>query len=319
MSPDIISFGELLVEIMRKDIDVSHNEIGAIYQGPYPSGAPAIFINSAARMSKPFHLSTGFIGVIGNDEFGNSITNKLKFDGVDISQIKVNNNKTTGIAFNQYNSDGSRKFIFAPGAAGDFSIKDLKRSYFSDVKALHIMGSSLAISSSSCEACYEAISIAKSINSKVIISFDPNLRSEMLSIEKIIEICKPVLEQTDILLPSEEEALMLTQTQNYEEACHKLLEYDIPLIILKKGNNGCIIYSEKDRSSIEVPSYKVNEIDPTGAGDCFGGAFIASYIAGWDLMDVARFSNAVGALKVTHFGPMPDTTYEEVIGFMKQF
>ena len=67
---DIICLGELLVEIMRKQKDVPHDKIGEIYQGPYPSGAPAIFIDSAARMAKPFNLSTGHIGVIGDDEFG---------------------------------------------------------------------------------------------------------------------------------------------------------------------------------------------------------------------------------------------------------
>ena len=318
MTPDIITFGELLVEIMRKDVDVAHNAVGAFYRGPYPSGAPAIFIDSAARMSKPFHLSTGFIGVVGNDEFGNSIIKKLKFDGVDISQIKVDDNKTTGIAFNQYNSDGSRKFIFAPGAAGDFSTSDLKRSYFSKVKALHIMGSSLAISSSSCDACYEAIKIAKKNNPKVIISFDPNIRSEMLSLENVIKICKPVLEQTEILLPSEDEAVMLTQIQDYDEACQKLLEGNISLLVLKRGKKGCTIYSKRNNSSIEVPGYVVNEVDPTGAGDCFGGAFIVKYLTECEIIKAARFSNAVGALKVTHFGPMPETTYEEVIEFMRQ-
>jgi len=318
MSPDIISFGELLVEIMRKDVDIPHSEIGGLYRGPYPSGAPAIFIDSVARMSKHFDFSTGFIGVVGNEEFGVSIINKLKFDGVDVSQVRVDKNKTTGIAFNQYNSDGSRKFIFAPGAAGDFSTIDLKQSYFSEVKALHIMGSSLAISSSSCAACYEAIKIAKDVNPKVILSFDPNLRPEMLSIEKIIEICKPVLEHTDILLPNAEEAMMLTQTKNFEDACQKLSDNRIPLIILKRGKRGCTVYSKERGNSFEVPSYEVNEVDPTGAGDSFDGAFIVSYLAGWDLKDAARFSNAVGALKVTHFGPMPDTTYDEVIEFMKQ-
>ena len=112
MSPDIITFGELLVEIMRTEVDISHGEIGAFYRGPYPSGAPAIFIDSAARMSRAFNFSTGFIGVVGNEEFGNCILSKLKEDGVDISQIRVDYNKTTGIAFNQYNSNGSRKFIF---------------------------------------------------------------------------------------------------------------------------------------------------------------------------------------------------------------
>ena len=317
MTPDIISFGELLVEIMRKDINVSHAEIGAVYRGPYPSGAPAIFIDSAARMSKPFKFSTGFIGVVGNDEFGLTIIDKLKLDGVDISQIKIDKDKTTGIAFNQYNSDGSRKFIFAPGAAGDLSKIDLKRSYFSKVKVLHIMGSSLAISSSSREFCYEALKLAKKENPEVIISFDPNLRPEMLETEKILEICKPILKHTDILLPSEEEARILAQTKDSGKACQELLKQNIPLIVLKKGKAGCTVYSKEFESFRQISSYDVKELDPTGAGDSFDGAFIASYLSGLDLIDAARFSNAVGALKVTHFGPIPNTTYDEVIEFMK--
>ena len=157
MSPDLICLGELLVEIMRTEVDTPHGKIGAKYKGPFPSGAPAIFINSAARMGKPFNITTGFIGVIGNDEFGVAIVNKLKRDGVDISQIRISKDKTTGIAFNQYNSDGSRKFIFAAGAAGEINPGDVKEEYFKNVKSLHIMGSGLSIGQNSREACYKAI------------------------------------------------------------------------------------------------------------------------------------------------------------------
>ncbi|MBA7559356.1 Tagatose kinase [subsurface metagenome] len=161
MSPNIICLGELLVEIMRTEVDTPHGIIGASYKGPFPSGAPAIFIDSATRMSKSFNLSTGFIGVVGNDELGEGVLKKLKSDGVDISKIRIDNSRTTGIAFNQYNSDGTRKFIFAAGAAGQTSPDDINEEYFSNVKSLHIMGSALSISESSRDACYKAIEIAR--------------------------------------------------------------------------------------------------------------------------------------------------------------
>ena len=170
MNPEIISLGELLVEIMRIEKDTPHRRVGGLYNGPFPSGAPAIFIDSAARMSKPFNLSTGFIGAVGNDEFGECIIEKLKNDNVDTSKIKIYEKGTTGIAFNQYNSDGSRKFIFAAGAAGQTSPNDIDEEYFSNIKALHIMGSSLSISESSQESCYKAIEIARSLNPQAIIS-----------------------------------------------------------------------------------------------------------------------------------------------------
>ncbi|MFW9971503.1 MAG: sugar kinase [Candidatus Odinarchaeota archaeon] len=319
MYPDIISLGELLVEIMREKRDVPHGQIGSIYRGPFPSGAPAIFIDTAARIGKPFNLSTGFIGVIGNDEFGNCILIKLKQDDVDTSQIRITNELTTGIAFNQYDSDGSRKFIFAQGAAGETSEEDIKKAYFKKIKNLHIMGSALSISKKSRDACYKAVKLAKEYNPKVVISFDPNLRPELLSLKTILEISKPLLETTEILLPSGEEAENLSGVKGPIKACQKLLEMGPKIIVLKEGYEGSTVFTSEEFNGIKVNGFKVVEKDPTGAGDCFGGAFIVGYLAGWKLQKIARFANAVGALKVRSFGPMPNTSYEEVIAMMKNF
>lgn len=318
MCPDIICLGELLVEIMRPEVDIPHGKIGSFYRGPFPSGAPAIFIDSAARMGKPFKFSTGYVGVIGDDEFGQCIIEKLRSDGVDVSHIRIAKGKTTGIAFNQYNSDGSRRFIFAAGAAGETSPEDIKEDYFKNVKNLHIMGSGLSISENSREACYKALRIAKIQNPDVIISFDPNIRPEMLDLNTIIKICNPVLESTTILLPSGEEAEMLAGINGEHEACQRLLDMGPKIIVLKKGKDGCMIFSHNNRDGIKISGFKANEIDPTGAGDSFGGAFIVGYLAGWNLERAAKFANAVGAKKVEFFGPMPETTYEEAIELLQK-
>ena len=92
MGPDIISLGELLVEVIREKRDIPHRELGAVYKGPFPSGAPAIYIDTAARMAKNFSLTTGFIGVIGKDDFGICVLEKLKYDGsMGIKQALVRN------------------------------------------------------------------------------------------------------------------------------------------------------------------------------------------------------------------------------------
>jgi sugar/nucleoside kinase (ribokinase family) len=303
---------------MRPEKNTPHGAIGAFYKGPFPSGAPAIFLDSAARMSKLLNLTTGIIGVIGNDEFGEVILKKLKSDGIDISKIRIDNCETTGIAFNQSNSDGTRKFIFAAGAAGQLSPNGIDEEYFSNIKALHIMGSSLSISENSRESCYKAIKIAKSINPQVVISFDPNLRPEMLDITTIIEISQPVLEKTTILFPSGKEAEMLAGINDTKQACKKLLEMGPKLVVLKQGKKGCIIFSSEILDGLKVMGFEVEEIDPTGAGDSFDGAFIVGYLAGWDLKRIGMFANAVGALKVQFFGPMPNTSHKEVIDLMNK-
>lgn len=318
MSPEIISLGELLVEIMRSEVDIPHSKIGKIYKGPYPSGAPAIFIDSAARMSRPFGITTGYIGVTGEDGFGSCIVQKMEADGIDTSQIRTEPDYTTGIAFNQYNSDGSRKFIFAAGAAGETSVNDISKDYFSEIKVLNIMGSALSISEKSRKACYKAIEVAKEENKNVIISFDPNLRPEMLDIETIIKMCEPILENTTILFPSGEEAEMLARVEGEKKACNDLLKKGPEIIVLKRGSDGCTIFTKENKEGIKIPSFKVEEIDPTGAGDSFGGAFVVGFLQGWELPKIGTFANAVGALKVQSFGPMTDHSYKDVMEFMAQ-
>lgn len=318
MSPEIICLGELLVEMMRTEANIPHGMIGATYKGPYPSGAPAIFIDTASRMSKPFKFTNGYIGTIGNDEYGECIIKKLQDDGVDVSQIRFSAGETTGIAFNQYNSDSSRKFIFAKGAAGETSPMDVKEKYFEDIKILHIMGSALSISKTSRDACTKAINLAKKKNPRVKISFDPNIRPEMLNFEEILEICMPVLEKTEIFLPSGEEAELIAGIKGPKKACQQLLGMGPKIIALKQGKEGCTIFTDNNFNGMKINGFDVREIDPTGAGDSFDGAFIVGYLAGWDILKVGLFANAVGALKVESFGPMASTSYEEALKLMER-
>ena len=74
MEPQVIALGELLVEVMRVDVDQPLSRPGA-FVGPFPSGAPAIFIDAVARLG----VSTGFIGVVGRDAFGQCVKEMKPF------------------------------------------------------------------------------------------------------------------------------------------------------------------------------------------------------------------------------------------------
>ncbi|RPJ59148.1 MAG: sugar kinase [Acidobacteria bacterium] len=311
-APDIICAGEMLVEIMRAEPDVPHAQVGAVYRGPFPSGAPAIFVDAAARMAETRKLTAGLVGVIGNDDFGHLIVNKLDSDGADVSSVRIDNRNTTGVAFVQYNRDGSRQFIFSPGAAGQLTESDMTDEYFAHVRCFHVMGSALAISDSSRRAVMKAIELTQRAGG--LISFDPNLRPEMMPLTQILAICEPVIRKTRILLPNAQEAMMLTGRANARDACASLLGQGPEIVVLKEAKNGCTLYACDE--AIRVSAYEVDEVDPTGAGDSFAAAFIVEYLSGASWKDAARFANAVGALKVMSFGPMSSHLRKEVEQFM---
>ena len=295
--PQVIAIGELLVEVMRQQLDQPLSEAGT-FAGPFPSGAPAIFADAVARLGTP----AGFIGVVGADAFGECVIGRLRRDGVDASHVRQAPDYTTGIAFVSYRSDGSRSFLFhlRQSAAALLSPADVDPGYVGKAAFLHVTGSALSFSESARQACYGAVAASKRSGGQV--SFDPNIRPELLGVERVREICAPVLEQCDLLLPSGEEATMLTGDADVREACRALVARGIPIVALKQGARGSTVFTVQ--GAIEAEPISVEEVDPTGAGDCYGGAFVVGLLEGWDLARIARFANVVGALAVTRKGPM---------------
>jgi len=296
-SPQILCLGEILVEIMRTERDVPLDRVGT-FAGPFPSGAPAIFIDAAARLG----ASTGYVAVCGDDAFGQVNLQRLQSSGVDTSRMRIAPGYTTGIAFVSYRADGSREFLFhlRQSAAALLGPGDVDPGWFSQASWLHITGTALSLSDSSRQACYRAVELAHE-NSRII-SFDPNLRPELLGVEQVRKICAPVLSKARVVLPSGAEAAMLTGLSDLDQACRALLNFGPEMVVLKRGELGSKLFTVQHE--VEVPSIPVMEVDPTGAGDCFSAGFAVACLENLPSAEAARFANIVGALSVTKLGPM---------------
>jgi tagatose kinase len=306
----VITVGEILVEIMSKKVGQGFTEPGD-FCGPYPSGAPAIFIDQVARMG----VSCGIIARVGEDDFGILNIERLKKDGTDTSQIIKTPGYTTGTAFVTYFNDGGRKFIFhfTHSAAGQLCPEDIDAKYFENVGFLHIMGCSLSAGESMRQAILKAVAIAKANGTRI--SFDPNIRPELLNEQRIRDVFDSILKNVDILLTGAGEALLISGSDTIEEAVDVLRRKGISVIVVKNGSKGAKVHSEN--GSADVPPFKVEEVDPTGAGDCFDGAFIASLADGLPLNEAALIANAAGALGVTKKGPMEGAFFKrDILEFM---
>ncbi len=298
MPLDLLTFGEALVEVMRTEVDQPLHQ-PALFTGPYPSGAPFIFAVQSARLG----ASVGAIGSVGNDAFGRCLTDQLTADGVDTQGIHILPDYPTGVAFVAYNGDGSRDFVFhiRGAAAGQLSPNLLNDVWFEDLKCLHLMGSTLSIHVDALQTGLRAIELAHQAGA--IISFDPNLRLELMSIEQARIAFTPFMQFADVILPTQDELCSLTETANISDAASKLLdEKPERVIVITQGKLGCRVISQTIDE--QVTGYSVDEVDPTGAGDCFDAGFLVRYLAGDSPVESARYANACGALAVTQQGPM---------------
>lgn len=307
---EILSIGNMLVEIMRTGLDMPLDQPGT-FSGPYPSGDTPIYIDTAARLGH----RAGFIGVIGADDFGKCMIERFQRDGVETSGVHTLPGYTTGVAFVAYFSGGSRKFIYhwRHAAAGQLAPEHVQPDDFQDSRWLHLTGCNIAVSESAREACYKAM---RTVPIGATVSFDANIRPEILTVDQIRDLVQPVLDRADVLLPSLTEAAMLTGKPSDEEGC-RFWAAQGKTIVLKMGAEGCRIY--QGENTITVPGYKVHEVDPTGAGDSFCAAFTVAMLEGMDLTQAGRFANAVGALAVTKQGPMEGApTRKEVEDFLRK-
>lgn len=310
--PDIIAIGEVLAEIMRLKAGEPLDQPGT-FKGPFPSGAPAIFAVAAARLG----MTVGFIGAVGEDAFGRLIRTRFEAEEVDTTQLQTSPGHSTAAAFVSYNCYGEREFIFhiRHAAAGQLSAVRLHESYFQGVKWLHLSGSTLFLNENSREACRCAMEFTQAQNGRI--SLDPNLRLELMPLPQARVVLAPFLSSANLLLPTIGELRALAGQEDESQALATLHLMEGAITVLKKGPQGCSIYAADQK--INLPGFPVEEIDPTGAGDCFSAAFIAGLQAGWPLARVGRFANAAGALAVTRMGPMEGApTRSQVAALIKK-
>jgi sugar/nucleoside kinase (ribokinase family) len=218
MSLDILTIGEALVEVMRTDLDQPLDRPFP-FTGPYPSGAPFIFAVQAARLG----ARVAGVGAVGNDAFGRCLLDQLRADGVETRGVHVLPGYTTGVAFVAYLSGGTREFVFhlRHAAGGQIAPGMLSEDLFEGLGVLHLMGSTLSIHDDALQTGRRALELAQAHGAKF--SFDPNLRPQLMPVDRAREAFAPFVAEADVIMPTAEEACLLTGTAALDEAVAALL------------------------------------------------------------------------------------------------
>ncbi|MBY4788906.1 sugar kinase [Burkholderia dolosa] len=295
---EIVVAGELLAEFVAAERGQGFDAPG-LFAGPFPSGAPAIFADQAARLG----ARVAYAGCVGRDAFGDAIVARLERDGVDVARVRRVAARPPGTAFVAYRDDGSRSFVFnlSASAAACIDASDVDASMFDGCRYFHVMGSSLT-SDSAIAAVRRGVIEAARAGAKV--SFDPNVRPEMLSFRPMRAALDEMLAACHLFLPSEADLPFFCGPQPAERAIagllatHPLLER----VVLKRGAAGSAAFDRTGR--VDVPAWPVAAVAPPGAGACFGGPRGASRGGGMPIDAALRRANAAGAIAVTRRGPM---------------
>jgi sugar/nucleoside kinase (ribokinase family) len=292
--------GDLLVEFVCASRNGRHKR-AETYSGPYPSGAAGIFIDQAAQVGG----RCIFVGAVGDDAFGEVVLRRLVDHGVTPQLIRVVPSVPTGTAFVSYNDDGSRDFVYnivlSAAARFDDDGATIAALDAFGLDVMHVSGSALSNEG----MCAKVLRICKALHAKgVTISFDPNVRKELIGNPAYFAAVGEMIDMTGIFLPSEDDAAALFPGRDLDGVAAAVFAKGARCVVLKKGDKGCEGLT-RDGQRAGFAAHDVQVLDPTGAGDCFCATFVTLYAAGaYSFAEAMRRANAAGALAVTKVGPM---------------
>jgi fructokinase len=309
MTPEIISLGELLIDFVSMDKDVSLVESGGF--GKKPGGAPANVVAGTVKLGIP----SGFIGKVGEDPFGYYLKQVLDQSSIDTTHLVFDKDTRTTLSFVANRGDQTRDCMFYrnPGADMLLMPEEISEDYIKSAKVFHFGSISLG-SKESKAATLKALEYAKKHN--LLISYDPNYREDLWRDKEQAKAEMNLgFEHAHVVKVSEEEYQFITGTNSFEECADYILDKGAQLVVITLGEKGCY-YSDGENSRY-LEGYKVNVVETTGAGDAFVAGMLSHLVKMVDkeaghkftvnkqMEEILAFANAAGALATTKIGAIP--------------
>ncbi len=251
----------------------------------HPGGKGLNQALAAVRSGAP----TRFVSAVGSDAAGEHLVALMTANGLDIESVRVHPDVATGRALIMVSDTGENSILVAPGANSMVTTPTIPAS----------IGVLLAQLEVPIDVVAESFVATRSMGITTILNPAPAAPL----VPELVATC-------DIVVPNEHELDALGGVE-------RLLGAGIGTVIVTLGERGVEIFRHDANSSSTLPSFPVDVVDTTGAGDSFCGALAAQLAAGASLHDAVRWATAAGALATTVRGAVPSIpTAEQITGLL---
>ena len=316
--PEVTALGELLIDFTENGVSPSGNPV----LEANPGGAPCNVLAMLQKLGR----RTAFVGMVGQDSFGDFLTETVRALGINTDNLKRTDKAGTTLAFVHTAEDGDRSFSFYRNPGADMLLREedidfrlLKRS-----KVFHY--GTLSMTDPEQERVTKA-AVAFAEENGLLRSFDPNLRPLLWpDMARAKEMMEYGIRHCDILKIADDEIGFLTGKEDVWEGMEEIYaQYAPKLMCATLGRGGSIACYGDLR--VFVPAYvREDTIETTGAGDTFMACVLDTVLQyGTDALNetvlrrMLSFANAAAALVTTRRGAlkvMP--TREEVLALMDE-
>ncbi len=245
--------------------------------------------------------SSSLVGIIGDDKLGEIATDLYAAEGVNTRHLLKTPERPTGVGFIILNTKGENFIILDMGA------NNLMDAAYVDTAEAQIAASDIvmAVLEIPVAAAQRAMELGKKHGALTILNPAP-----------AVELPAGIFPFIDYLTPNESELRILlglppddpTPTRTLAS---RLRALGVHNVIVTMGADGVLVLT--DSLDVLVPSFKVNVVDTTGAGDAFNAGLAVALGEGKPLLEAVRFGSACGALACTKLGVIPSLAHRAAV------
>jgi fructokinase len=290
----ILSVGEILWDV--------------IGQAEHLGGAPLNFAAQAQKLGhEVFPLSA-----VGDDERGHRALEMIRGRGISTEFIRVLKDKPTGTAEVELDLDGKPTFRIVRPVAYDFvelSARDLQALVQLDPQWVYL-GTLFHTSSAALNSTLRLLHALPSAQR----FYDVNLRDQNWNLTAVEQLSS----HSNVVKLNDWEAECLDATFDVEGEQESIESFarrwadrfGVEIVCVTCGERGCSIL--KAGRLTQIPGFRVEIADTVGAGDAFAAGLVHGLSLGWEVQQIGRFANAVGAVVASKTGAIPEWSMDEV-------
>jgi len=294
---DIVGFGVCTVDFLGlvANYPEAEQKIKMEVFSKQGGGLTGTALTAAARLG----AQTAYLGKFGRDEYSQFLLDEFRKDGVDVSQVIVDEGAQPPVSFiHVEKKTGARRITWY---WNEFEVppKELNRAIIESSKILFL------------DHFHTAAGLAAAnwirANGGIVV----------VDAERATPGFDAILRAADYIISSRKFAELQTCSANPPEAARLLRERFGGTIVVTAGEHGA--YCHTAEGAFHQPAFRVEVVDTTGAGDVFHGAFMAGLARNWPLSKILEFASAVAALKCRGLGgrePIPSRA--DVLQFLKE-
>jgi 5-dehydro-2-deoxygluconokinase len=312
---DVVCLGRAAVDLYGQQVGGRLEDMQSFAK--YLGGSSGNLAAGLARLG----LKSAMLTRVGDEQMGRFVREQLAREGVDVSQVKTDPSRLTGLVVLGIGSADDIPHIFFRERCADMGLgaDDVDDGFIASARMLAVTGTHLSTDTTRA-AVAKAIAAARKSGTRIVLDIDyrPVLwglcsagegATRFTESKAVTSLLQRFLPDCDLIVGTEEEIAIAGGNTDTLKALNAIRELSEAAIVLKRGAMGCSIFESGRIDSLEdgvtAGGADVLVFNAIGAGDAFLSGFLCGVLSNLSPVDSAALGNACGALVVSRHGCTP--------------